>query len=218
MMARQCIYGGMHGLGSYYRVLSTPEYQGFFRKYFAAMGLEFYHDTRSGMVALKVPGGAPRFDHQSTRLRKDETAVLIALRVAYEEAFRNKQFNDLGTVETTTDELFDKLSAIGGIEIEPPRLLEILTFLKKKGVVEIGERDPVERVSPLIILPGIEVIVPSTYIERVRTAAEVVQSAAKSDGAAGACVAPAAPGDRIGAEPGGGDDHDGVADADEERV
>src|ERR1700737_3353312 len=59
MLARQCIYANQHGLGPSYRVLSTPQYQSFFRKYFAAMGLEFHHDSRSGLVALKVPGGAP---------------------------------------------------------------------------------------------------------------------------------------------------------------
>lgn len=177
MMARQCIYEGMYGLGPSYRIVSTPKYQGFFRKYFAAMGLEFIHDIRSGMVALKVLGGVPRFDHQSGRLKKDETAVLVALRVAYEEGFRNKQFSGLGVVEISTDELYDKLSVIAGVEIEAARLADILGFLKRKGVVELGERDPVDRVTPLTILPGIEIIVPSTYIERVRMAAEAVPPA-----------------------------------------
>jgi hypothetical protein len=204
MLSRQCIYAGMHGLGAYYRVLSTPEYQGFFRKYFAAMALEFHHDTRSGLVALKVPSGSLRFDHQSQRLRKDETAVLIALRIAYEEAFRNKQFNEIGIVETTTNELFDKLGAIGWIEIEETRLKEILGHLKRKGVVDIGDQDPVERVRPLTILPGIEVVVPSSYIERVRMAAEAVPSAAATQDetapAAPSCVEREAGEDPVGAD------------------
>jgi hypothetical protein len=178
MLARQCIYANQHGLGPSYRVLSTPQYQGFFRKYFAAMGLEFYHDSRSGLVALKVPGRAPRFDHQSHRLRKDETAVLLALRVAYEEAFQNKEFNELGRVELTTDQLYDKLSVIGRIEIDDTRLKEILDLVRRKGVIDLGERDPVERVTPFTILPGIEIVVPSTYIERVRNVAETMASAA----------------------------------------
>ena len=180
MMARQCIYEGMYGLGPSYRILSTPKYQGFFRRYFAAMGLEFVHDIRSGMVALKVPGGVPRYDHQSGRLKKDETAVLIALRVAYEEAFRNKQFSELGIVEISTDELYDKLAVIADVEIEAARLAEILALLKRKGVVDLGERDPVDRVTPLTILPGIEILVPSTYIERVRMAAEAAPPAVPS--------------------------------------
>jgi hypothetical protein len=117
-------------------------------------------------------------------LRKDETAVLLAFRLAYEEAFRAKQFNELGAVETTTDELYDKLAIIGGIEIEDARLKEILAFLKRKGVIEIGERDPVERVIPLTILPGIEIVVPSVYVEQVRMAAEAVPPAAAPGAAA----------------------------------
>lgn len=181
MLARQCIYPGMHGLGPVYRVLSTPEYQGFFRKYFAATGLEFHHDTKSGMVALKVPGGVPRYDHQAGRLRKDETAVLLALRVVYEEAFRSKQFDELGRAETTTNDIYDKLAVIAGIELDETRLLEILSFFKKKGIVEIGERDPVERVRPLTILPGIEVVVPATYVERVHKACDELQAGSRAE-------------------------------------
>lgn len=184
MLARQCIYANMRSIAPSYRILATPEYQDFFRKYFSAMGLEFHHDPRSGLVALRVPGAAPRYDQQSMRLKKDETAVLLALRVAYEEAFRNKQFNDLGTVEATTDDIYDKLTVIGGVEIESARLMDILFFLRKKGIVELGERDPVERVTPLTILPGIEVAVPSTYIECARMAAEAVPSAEGVENAA----------------------------------
>lgn len=184
MMARQCIYAWQHGIGPSYRILSTPEYQGFFRKYFAAMGNEFVHDTRSGMVALKVPSGIPRYDQRSGRLRKDETAVLLALRIAYDEAFRNKQWNDLGTVDITTDDLFDKLNAIGDVEIEPGRLGDILGFLEGKGIVKQGERDPVDKVTPLTILPGVEIAVTPTYIERVLMAAEAVPPATAADAAA----------------------------------
>lgn len=206
MMARQCIYPDMHHLGPSYRVLSTPEYQGFFRRYFAAMGLEFHHDTRSGMVALRVPEGAPRYDHQGGRLKKDETAVLLALRIAYEEAFREKRFDDGAAVDTTTDEIFDRLGVIGGVGIEAGRLREILDFLRRKGVVELGERDPVEHVIPVTILPGIEVVVPSTWVERVRMAAEAVPDA---PAAADASAADGEGWSGNGAA-GGGSDGDGV--------
>jgi hypothetical protein len=184
LMARQCIYGWMHGIGPSYRVLATPEYQGFFKKYFAAMGNELVHDTRSGMIALKVPSGVPRYDQRSGRLKKDVTSVLLALRIAYDEAFRNKQWNDLGTVDITTDDLYDKLGIVGSIIVEPGRLTEILTFCEGKGVVKLGERDPVDKVTPLTILPGIEIAVTATYVERVLAAAEAIppSSSAIQDG------------------------------------
>lgn len=186
MLSRQCIYANQHGIGPSYRVLATPQYQSFFRKYFAAMGLEFHHDIRSGLIALKVPAKVPRFDHQSQRLRKDETAVLLALRVAYEEAFKNKQYNELGIVETTTDELFDKLEVIGGITIDDARLREILTMLKRKGIIDQGDLDPIDRVTPLTILPGIEIVVPATYVERVMYVAAAAGASAGPSGEPGA--------------------------------
>ncbi len=167
MMLRQCIYPGMHAIGPSYRILSKPENQHFFRRYFGAMGLEFHHDTRSGMIALKVPNTGARYDYQSGRLCKDETAVLLALRITYEEAFKNKQYSDTGHVETSTNEIYDKLKVIGDIEIDWPRIGAILHFLKRKGVVEIGDKDPVENVTPLTILPGVEVVVPQSYVLRV---------------------------------------------------
>jgi hypothetical protein len=176
MLARQCIYPDMYGVGHYYRILSTEKYQSFFRKYFAAMGLELHQDMRSGMIALRAPADAPRYDLRSARLRKDETAVLLALRIAYEEAFSNKTMGETGRVETSTDDLYDKLSTIGHMELEEPRLMEILEFLKRKGVVEIGDFDPVERIHPLTILPGVEVMVPASYMQRVINAAETVRA------------------------------------------
>lgn len=181
LMARQCIYPGQHMTGPSHRVLSTPEYQPFFRRYFAAMGLEFYHDPRSGMVALKVPGDQARFDWQSARLKKDETLVLLALRLAYEEGFAARTMDEAGVVAVTTDDLFDKLRGIAKVEIEETRLTEILDLLRRKGVVQPGERDPVDRVWPLSILPGVEVAVPPAYVERVRMFAEAAQEGQTGD-------------------------------------
>lgn len=176
MMSRQCIYPNMHAIGPSYRILAKPENQHFFRRFFTAMGLEFYHDTRSGMIALKVPkDGGSRYDYQSGRLRKDETAVLLALRITYEEAFKNKQYSETGHVETSTDDLYDKLKVVGDMEIDAPRLDAILQLLKRKGVVEIGDKDPVENVTPLTILPGIEVVVPQGYILRIIDAMEATK-------------------------------------------
>jgi hypothetical protein len=90
-------------------------------------------------------------------------------------------------VTATTDDLFDKLRGIAKVEIEETRLIEILDFLRRKGVVRPGDRDPVDRVWPLSILPGVEVAVPPAYIERVRMFAEATQ-----DGQTGAANVAAA--------------------------
>lgn len=187
MLARQCIYPTMHGISAYYNILKTVEYQDFFQKYFAAMGYELVHDTRNGMIALKVEPG-PRYDHQASRLKKDETAVLLALRILYEEGFRERKFTASGAIETTTNDVYDRLNVIGGIQLEQTRFIKILEFLKKKGLVVFGDRDPVESVYPLDILPGIELAVPYSYIERVSeaaaSAAQLQTLAGSNDGSA----------------------------------
>jgi hypothetical protein len=173
MLARQCIYPWMHGIESSYRTLSTPEYQDFFRKYFVALGLRFYHDTRSGMVALKVKEDTPRYDWQAARLKKDETCVLLALRLMYDEELKRGNSTERGTVEVTTNDLYDKLQVIAKIEVPDVRLQEILHFMRRKGVVDIGERDPVDRVLELNILPGVEIAVSPAYVEHVRIRVEI---------------------------------------------
>jgi len=168
LMSRQCLYPHQQHLARPYTIMATVEYQGFFQKYFAAMGLEFHFDTRSRMVALRFPGAdRRRYDWQASRLKRDETLALLALKLAYEEGFRANLMGARGEVEITTNDLVDKLEMIARMPIEEARLNEILNLLKRKGILDLGERDPVERVRPLTILPGIEVAVPESYVQQV---------------------------------------------------
>lgn len=168
MLSRQCIYPFQHTLSRVYAILRWHGYQDFFRRYFATMGLELYHDTRSDMIALRFPGAdKKRYDWQANRLKKDETLVLFVLKLAYEEGFKAQAMTVKGTVEITTDDLIDKLSVVGGVEIEETRLYSILEQFRRKGIVVLGERDPVERVRPLTVLPGIEVACPDAYMQQV---------------------------------------------------
>lgn len=168
LMSRQCIYPHQQSLVRTYNILACNEYQEFFRRYFSAMGLEFHFDTRSRMVALRFPGAdKKRYDWQASRLKKDETLVLYVLKLAYEEGFRANTMGARGEVEITTDDLIDKLDVVASAQIEETRLYAILDLFKRKGVVTLGERDPVERVRPLTILPGIEVACPEASMQAV---------------------------------------------------
>lgn len=188
LMSRQCLYQREVRYARSFRIIASPAYQDFFRKYFAVMGLELVHDQRAGMIALKVPAGAKRIDWQASRLKKDETLVLLALRLAYEEGFHDKRMGDDGEVDISTDDLLEKLEVVAGATMEETRLTEILSLLKKHGVLSLGERDPVDRVRPLTILPGIEIVVPQTYAEHIKDwAGEAADGAAASgEGAADA--------------------------------
>ena len=168
LMSRQCIYPHQGSLVRVHNILSCHEYQEFFRRYFAVMGLEFHFDTRSRMVALRFPGAEKkRYDWQAQKLKKDETLVLYVLKLAYEEGFRANAMGAGGEVEITTDDLIDKLDVVAGVQIEEGRLNTILEMLRRKGVIDPGQRDLVERVRPLTILPGIEVACPEVYMQTV---------------------------------------------------
>lgn len=168
MLAHQCIYRDQARFSRVYTIMAFAPYQGFFKKYFALMGMEFVHDVRSGMLALKVPGDCTRYDWQAAKLKKDETLVLLVLRLAYEEGYRDNAMGDRGEVEITSDDLVERYEVVTNTEIEESRLTDILTSLRKRGVVRLGDRDPVDRVRPITILTGIEVVVPETYIEQIR--------------------------------------------------
>jgi hypothetical protein len=173
LMSRQCIYPHQTHLARSYNIMAHHEYQEFFRRYFNAMGLEFHFDPRSRMVALRVYGiEKKRYDWQATRLKKDETLILYALKLAYEEGFRDNRMGPAGDVEISSDELIDSLDTIGRLQIEEARLLQVLKLFERKGVLQIGELDPVERVRLLTLLPGIEVACPEVYMEAVALWAE----------------------------------------------
>ncbi|MGE5504318.1 MAG: DUF4194 domain-containing protein [Actinomycetota bacterium] len=173
LMARQCIYPHQNHLARSYAIMACPDYQEFFRRYFAAMGLEFHFDPRSRMIALRFPGSdRKRYDWQASRLKKDETLVLFTIKLAYEEGFHANRMGTRGEVEITTNDVLDKLDVVAGVQLEEGRMLAILKLLERKGVVQIGELDPVERVRALTILPGIEVACPETHMQAVADWAE----------------------------------------------
>lgn len=164
LITRQCVYSHTPGIGRTYDLVRA--YPTFYERYFGALGYRLEIAPRDQMVALTVPGDEPRYDGVFERLRKDETIVLLALRLLWEEAIRAHEMGDAGMVDTTTDALVDRIE--GATQSPPPdeaRLLDILRRFQRHGAARLGERDRVGRVSPLTILPGIAVLVPDSYVE-----------------------------------------------------
>lgn len=187
LLHRQFIYPHQHSLKPVHSILSEADYQGFFRKYFNAMGLEFIHDSRSGMVGLRMPAGIPRHNSNATRLKKDETQVILILRLVFEEIYRDGRQGARGEVEISSDDLLDKLVVVADMEIGETRLAEVLTRFERKGLVEVGDRDPEERVRMITIYPGIEHATPDIFIQRVEDKAnELTANAGGADRATAA--------------------------------
>lgn len=163
MLARQCVYSHTPGVGRSYDLVRA--YAPFFERYFASLGYRLEVSARDQMVALALPRDEPRYDGAIERLRKDETLVLLTLRLLWEEAIRAHAIGEAGALDTTTDEIVDRIAQAA--RMPPPeeaRLLDILRRFARHGALRLGERDRVARVSPLTVLPGIAVLVPDGYV------------------------------------------------------
>jgi SAM-dependent methyltransferase len=139
----------------------------FFERYFSAMGVGLTIEPTTGMIALVR--GRNRYGWQFTRLKKDETLTMLALRLALDDGLRAGLMDDMGRVETNTDEIFDRIRALAKVEPPPQqRLEEILRWLRKRGTVLLHEPDRFERVTPLTVLPGIRILVDDEFARTVR--------------------------------------------------
>jgi hypothetical protein len=95
--------------------------------------------------------------------------VLLALRLLYEEGLRDNRAGTDGIVECTTDEIVEKIRAVA--RNDPPeegRLADILRLYARRGGLRRGERDRIERVTPLSLLPGLTVLASDAWLERLR--------------------------------------------------
>ncbi|WP_206245213.1 DUF4194 domain-containing protein [Novosphingobium terrae] len=158
LLFHQCLYEDWPHIQAY-RILSR--HLAHVQPIMGAFGYKVRHHPVSGMLVLE-PAGAV-YGTQMARLKKDETIVLLVLRLLYAEGVSSLDEN--GRVEITTDDVHDRLRAAGD---EPPtmiRLMEILKVFQRKGLVRIGERDPSEQLVVLSIMPGITVLVPDVYVE-----------------------------------------------------
>lgn len=138
----------------------------FFERYFGAMGVGIIIEPPTGMIALVR--GQNRYGWQFSRLKKDETLVLLALRITYDEGLRAGLMDEAGRVQTNTDEIFDRIRTLG--KADPPiesRLEEILKSLRRRGAVLLHDADRVERLTPVTVLPGIGVLVDDVFTASV---------------------------------------------------
>lgn len=158
LLFHQCLYEDWP-LSQAYRIIAR--HLAHVQPIMAAFGYKVSHFPVSNMIVLQASGVV--YGTQLARLRKDETTILLTLRLLYAEGVSS--LDEFGRVEITTDDVHDRLRAAGD---EPPtiqRLAEILKLFQRKGLVRIGERDPVEQLIVVTIMPGITELVPDVYVE-----------------------------------------------------
>jgi len=171
MLFHQCVYQGQHGTSNAYDIIIRHRL--FFEKFFATLGYSMQVIQRDRMIALQVE--EMPYGWKQARFKKDETAVLLVLKLIYEEAIRSAGLDDDFTLETTTDEIVDYLHHTCQMKIEEPRLSAILKMLGRRGTVKLGERDKDEKVTPIVIRPMINILVTEKFVESVRHWAETGQ-------------------------------------------
>ncbi|WP_375456383.1 DUF4194 domain-containing protein [uncultured Methylobacterium sp.] len=167
LLKAQVIYVNTPGIGRSYEL--ARHYAPFFSDYFACLGYALAVSHRDQMVSLTLQADGPRHDIAAERLRKDETLVLLALRLAYEEGLRDHRVSTNGVLDCTTDDLAERIrTAARSDPPEEARLIEILRLFARRGALRLGERDRTERVTPLGVLPGILVLASDAWLERLR--------------------------------------------------
>jgi hypothetical protein len=165
LLAHQIVYADTPGFRrDHYDLIRRSSV--FFERYFNAMGHRLVIEPAAGMIALAP--GATRYGWRMSRLHKDETLVMIALRLALDEGFRGGRMDESGRVETNTDEIYDQIRTFAGAEPPArPRLEQILKWLRRHGGALLGERDAAENVTPVTVLPGIRILVDDIFIDNV---------------------------------------------------
>lgn len=167
LLTRQCVYSSSPALGRTYEIIRA--YSSYFEAYFNGMGYRLVVSPRDQMVALSVPQDQTRYDAAYQRLTKEQTVVLLSLRLMWEEGVNNQDVQEGGIVETTTGDLIDRIKSV--TQANPPDerpLTDILRFFQRYGVVRVGERDRIERVSPLMILPGVNIVAPDSFVDDLK--------------------------------------------------
>lgn len=160
LLFHQCLYEDWPN-GPAYRLLSKHMVQ--VQPIVAAFGFKATHQVAMRMITLQTERNP--YGVAMTRLKKDETLVLLALRLLYAEQISS--LDEQARVEITTDDIHDRLHACGEEPPEFSRLLDILKTFHRKGLARVGDRDGVERSAIVTIMPGITVLVPDVFIEGV---------------------------------------------------
>jgi hypothetical protein len=167
LLTRQCVYSDMPNLGRLYEILR--HYSSFVARYFSALDYELTVSHHDQMIALKVPVDQSRFDTVYQRFTKDEIMVLLSLVLLREEAISRQEIADYGRVEITTGDLIDRIKTVTQQEPpDEPRLVAVLRKFSRMGCLRIGERDRIDRIMPLTIMPGVNIVAPDNFIENLR--------------------------------------------------
>ncbi len=141
---------------THYQIIAR--HRSYFKALMASFGYELTYDSTYQYFHLK-PG---QMDVESNRgkFRKDETILLFALRIMWEEGSRDGEMDEFGRIVIDTNLLLDRYMTLGGGEIPATgRVKDILNRLADRRFIRFGDEDKEEEIMEVIIMPVITELV-----------------------------------------------------------
>lgn len=166
LLSRQVIHSDDSQLKTSYRLLNRHSH--YYEQLFDALGYQVKFDSVYSYILLlpgEINGGSRR-----GRVSKEETLLLFALRVLWEEGVREGEMDNFGRIETDTEILYDRFTAMSDAEFPTPaRLGEHFSGLRSRGILRIKEKNKEEEFTLFVIMPVIREIVTADLADEVET-------------------------------------------------
>ncbi len=182
LRARQVIHSDDAGLrGSYQTILSALR---FFEAHFGTEGYALKVNDRSQYVIL-LPGEVGITNRRHT-LKRDETLVILMLRVLWQERGQTGDLDELGRVSLDSETLMDRSVLLAGPEFPTyTRLKEVLIGLRRRGLVRFTDEDEdrEEQIIGFQVTAAINDIVDATYANDVSAFLEARRDGRAKEGA-----------------------------------
>lgn len=154
LLQKQWVWKGKRGQKEHFKL--CEDNQAYFNKLFDAVDMTWYYDRNFGYAGILPRGPGKQLDIIST-------LFLLILRKMYDtEASMGR--TELGRVTPPTVELLNKYEQVKG---DKPLITETnnaLENLRKKGIIELGNRDPDTKLHEVTVLPNIIRVVGQTYV------------------------------------------------------
>lgn len=141
---------------SYYFVVNYKQY---FDEFFSLLGDELIINNELSCVQLKN-----NYSQGNLRLKKEETFIILILRILYQEKLINTTMNN--NVSITIDEIHNKYQSFGfKRKIFKTELVAALRTFKKYNIIDNLGGDLQMSSTKLMIFPTIALLIPVTNVD-----------------------------------------------------
>lgn len=154
LLQKQWVWKGKRGQKEHFKL--CEENQAYFHKLFDGLDMTWYYDRNFGYAGILPRGPGKHLDIIST-------LFLLILRKMYDtEASMGR--TELGRVMPPMAELLNQYEQVKG-EIPPiTETNNALDNLRKKGIIELGSKDPDTKLHEVTVLPNITRVVNPAYV------------------------------------------------------